>query len=465
MATKFDSLYQRSPIWIQNLALSLYGLKLRRMRYGATYERELAALRVSERFDAAQLRDLQTSKLRSLLRHALETVPHYRTAYRGIENAVTDATPSNFGARFPLLPKATVRNAADSFVSASTSQSDIATIFTSGTSGSPLPVRTTTDTIQTNYAFFARYLGWHGVTPRDHGATFAGRLIVPPHQTEPPFWRHNRATDTLLCSSYHLSERWLPAYVAGLSDYQPHFIDSYPSAVGTLAAFINRNGIDHRIRPRAVITSSETLLEGQRADIETAFGCKVRDHYGCAEMAAWITECEHGRYHVNPEFGIVEVLREDGTPCAAGEAGDMACTGFLNPTMPLIRYLIGDRAAMSEELCPCGRHFPVISQLMGRLDDQILTPDGRRVGRLDPAFKGGAGIIEAQIVQNQIDAVDVLVVAEPSFGADAQGKLIADLQHRLSQAMTIRIKVVNEIPRQRNGKFRSVVCNLKPDAK
>jgi len=396
-----------------------------------------------------------------LLTHAFEKVPYYRGLSRKQGVAAHQVDLKNLAVRMPVLPKQKLRRDSQEFVSEAPLSHPV-TIHTSGTSGSPLSVRTSREAVQSNYAFFARYLGWHGVHPRDHGATFAGRLIVPQRQKRPPFWRHNRAMDTLLLSSYHLAKQWLPAYVEALGQFQPHFIDAYPSAIATVAAFMNAGlgAVPNHITPRVIITSSETLQATQRDEIETAFGCKVRDHYGCAEMAALITECEHGSYNVNPEFGIVEILREDGSPCAPGEPGELCCTGFLNHRMPLIRYLIGDRATLSPRDCACGRAFPVIEQLLGRSDDIIVAPDGRQVGRLDPAFKGSDAIVEAQIIQHALDEVEVLVVAGAAFDDTASRRLRADLQHRLSSLMKIRIRTVDAIPRERNGKFRAVVSRI-----
>ena len=86
-------------------------------------------------------------------------------------------------------------------------------------------------------------------------------------------------------------------------------------------------------RPRLIVTTAETLLAFQRETIERAFSCPVTDQYGCTEMALFISQCEHGSYHVHPEYGIVEVLDERDRPVAPGEEGEVVCTGFVNRAM------------------------------------------------------------------------------------------------------------------------------------
>ncbi len=69
--------------------------------------------------------------------------------------------------------------------------------------------------------------------------------------------------------------------------------------------------------------------------------------------------CQHGRLHLWPEAGIVEVF--DGLELAPpGTTGELVCTGLLNTDMSLLRYRVGGsfystpgRKNFSEILCRC----------------------------------------------------------------------------------------------------------------
>jgi phenylacetate-CoA ligase len=260
--------------------------------------------------------------------------------------------------------------------------------------------------------------------------------------------------DTLF-SSYHLSDKNVPYYIAEMERLKPKFIDSYPSSIFRIADFICRNGIRHAIRPTVVITSSETLLDYQREVIERTFSCPVRDQYGNAEMAAFVAQCNHGSYHVAPEYGLIEILSESGDSLPAGESGQLCLTSFLNPAMPLIRYLIGDVGRMATSRCPCGRMTQILDGLEGRQDDTIVTPSGRNVGRLDPAFKGVTGVRMSQILQVSLDQVIVKIIADSTEAVD-QARLVENLQERLGNDVHISFSFVSEIEKEPNGKFRSV---------
>lgn len=449
MSSTATRLYFGSPVWVQNALVSAYGLRLRFLRYGRSQRRLLDELLESQWLPAEALRRLQLERLNQVLDHARRTVPLYR-------DRLPDAPLGSLEElrAIPVLHKADLRAKREAVVSGLYAGERLEEIHTGGTTGTPLTVYCDRATLQRNYAFFGRLRAWAGVRPGARTATFAGRPVVPPAQKEPPFWRMNVAGNAMLFSSYHIGPATLPHYVRRLASFCPELIDSYPSSIEPLARYVLDRGIT-TIRPRAIITSSETLDPAVRAMVMEAFGCPVLDHYGAAEMAALVTQCAEGSYHVNPEFGVVELVR-DGRTAEPGEAGEIVATGFINPVMPLVRYATGDMAAWREGECACGRAFPMLAGVEGRRDDVILTPEGRRVGRLDPIFKAVSSIYEAQIVQDAPDHVRVNVVGREMTRED-EASLLHELRLRVGPSMRIDIVRVDAIPRTSRGKFRAVV--------
>jgi len=211
------------------------------------------------------------------------------------------------------------------------------------------------------------------------------------------------------------------------------------------------------LRLDVVIANAEPLFDYQREAIARVFSCPVRETYGMAETVAAASECEAGQMHLWPESGVHEVM-DAGEPVPPGTPGELIATGLLNPDMPLVRYRVGDRVTFAEpaDTCPCGRTLPLLRKVEGRIDDVILTPDGRRVGRLDPVFKGGMPVVEAQIVQETHRRLRVLVVPSRGYN-EATGQEIAQrLRDRVGE-MEISVEVCKSIARSRNGKFRAVV--------
>lgn len=445
-------IYERAPIWAQHLIVSAYGARLRYLRYGRAQREQLASLRRSQWLTATELRRLQLEELNAQLARARSLVPFYRDR-GGIPDTL--ASLEELGS-IPIVRKDDLRLAGRGIVAEDVSNEKLLEIHTGGTTGKPLTVYCDRAVLQRNFAFFERFKDWAGIRPGMRIATFGGRIIVPHGQSRPPYWRHNLANRALLLSSYHLSPATVHAYADRLASFRADMLEGYPSSLAPVARHVLQTGRTD-IRPRAVITSSETLDPEMRTLFERAFGCRVFDQYGSAEMVVFVGQCEHGRYHVSPEFGHVEVLRDDLTAAEPGELGQIVATGFINPVMPLIRYATGDLAVRREDPCPCGRSFPVLERIEGRRDDVIVTPEGRWVGRLDPIFKAVSSIYETRIVQDAIDHVRVESVVDGEFTAEQEAVLHAELRNRLGPTMRIDIVRVNALPRTASGKLRSVV--------
>ena len=215
---------------------------------------------------------------------------------------------------------------------------------------------------------------------------------------------------------------------------------------------------------KVAIANAEPLMDHQRQAISEAFGCPVRETYGMAEMAAAGSECGHGSLHSWPEIGIAEVLKDSSDSAVEpGQSGRLIGTTLLNAEMPLIRYEVGDRAIADgfRDSCECGRTLPPLQRIEGRLNDLIVTPDGRRVYWLNPVFYG-IPIRESQIVQEVVEQLRVLVVAAPGFNTDAVELIRERLRARVGD-VDVRVETVESIPRTAGGKFRAVVSHLSLD--
>jgi phenylacetate-CoA ligase len=444
------TLYHKSPVWLQTLGLGVYGGYLRYLRYGRLHSSTLRRLMETQWLDGDAIQTLQLTELNALLRLARSSAIYERAGLPDHDlESLADLE------QLPFVKKAELRRPKLEVVPAGLARSARHVIHTGGTTGTPLKVYCTRQALQRNYAFFERFKSWTGFQRGDRVATFAGRSLIAAGQSTPPYWRTNHAARTRLFSSYHLGPATATLYLKALREWGPQLIDSYPSNLELLARHILSGG-GPRVSPRAIVTSSETLTPGARATIESAFDCRILDYYGSAEMAALITQCTAGSYHVNPEFGVVELIK-DGRQAQVGEVGEIVATGFTNPATPLVRYRTGDAAVRVRGSCSCGRAFPVLERIIGRMDDVIVTPDGRHVGRLDPIFKAVEGILETQIVQDRADHLRIEVVPGPDYREAAAVGLINALKQRVGSDMIIDVELVQSIPRTAAGKRRTVV--------
>lgn len=453
-----SALYQHSPRRVQEWILSGRSYARAFAREGATFRRLSKEIDASQWLDPAALAGYERARMRQTLVNASAEVPFYQESMAdlGVDARVAQL-PSDLS-RLPILTKDDVRNAGNRLVS-SASHGPCLTSNTSGTTGSPLKLHQNLSTVNREHAFIWRQLTWAGMRPGDRRAWIRGDMIVPASVTTGPFWRENAADKMLMMSSFHLSEANGRGYIEALETYNPTIIQAYPSSVTFLAAWMENNSIHYKGRAlRGIVTSSETMSLDAKKLVSRVFGCMVYDWYGQAERVAAIGTCEHGNYHVMSDYGYTELLP------VGNDLFEIVGTTYSNFTMPLIRYRCGDLVRRSKQAghCACGRHFPLVEEVIGRADDAVKLPDGRRVSAClaGNVFRGIHGILQGQIRQLSKESLDIFVVATKDYSPESADKLRGNIKLRIGDAMKINIHCVEELERTPRGKFKAVVCEI-----
>lgn len=459
-------LYWSAPLCVQDCAVTLYGAFLKARYEGHAHRLWLEELERSQWLDPCAARRLQTRWLRWFLCLARDESPYWRNvlAHAGLD--APEQVVLNDLVRLPLLDKETVIREQAQLQSARVASEglrrQVVWVQTSGTTGKALRLAVTTNAMAREYAFRDLHRSWGGIARGDRAAILMSFPIVPVRQTEPPYWRRNRAQNQLILSSPHISTQTMPAYLDALAEFSPEMIQGFPSGIYLLAlGCLDRD--DSRIRPRAVYTGSESLLPRQRSVIEAAFGCNVFDWYGTTELAGNIVECEMGRRHVKPDHSIVEFLTEDGRPAAPGETAEIVCTAFGNPATPLIRYRTGDLAVVGAGECECGRPGQLVDAIVGRTNDFIITPDGRHVRVSSDAFRHLPSIVEAQMVQSEPSSMTVRYVPRASFQRDDLRFIEQTIRSYTGNDIRMRFEAVDRVPRGPGGKYRYIVSKVPID--
>jgi phenylacetate-CoA ligase len=386
-------------------------------------------------------------------------VPYYREQWAARRRQGNRAS-WEYLENWPILEKEYLRQNPTAFVADDCVIRHMFYEHTSGTTGKPLDLWWSRKTIRAWYALFeARCRHWYGVSRHDRWAILGGQLITPRSQHRPPFWVWNAALNQLYMSSYHLAPDLIPYYFDALKHYRINYVLGYPSALYTIAHEALQTG-RRDLQMTVAITNAEPVFDYQRRAMAEAFQCPVRETYGMAEIVAAASECPAGKLHLWPEVGWVEVSQSV-QPIDSDAPSDLICTGLLNADMPLIRYRVGDSGVLPvvNEACSCGRTLPTLASIEGRVDDLLYTSDGRRIGRLDPVFKTQLPVREAQIIQETLGKVRVRYVPTADFTPAAARSMVQRLQERLG-TVEVLLERVDEVPRERNGKFRAVLCNL-----
>ncbi|MBK7949419.1 MAG: phenylacetate--CoA ligase family protein [Deltaproteobacteria bacterium] len=452
-----DALYAAMPIALQNLACTWAGHQRARARFTPHFHKRLREWEASGRSSNERLLEIQQDRLLTLVERARLFVPHY--AKLALPEPQGDADPNRgidrILASFPPLEKADYRDAPESFIAGDIAPERLVKGKTSGTTGSALPLWYTSESVAEEYAAVWRLRRSLGIELYAPHFSFGGQLLVPMAQSKPPYWRKNAWTGQTLFSLYHMTRANLPHYIDAMHALPAVYVQGYPSSLHLLArAMLDAGRALPAGKLRAVFTSSESLLAFHRSAIEEAFAAPIYDRYGTSELAVSMTGCPERRLHVDMEFGIVEVEVEEETEDWV--RGSLLVTGFANDATPFIRYRVGDVGTRSKRPCPCGRPGEVFLDVDGRIEDYVVTPDGRWIGRLDHIFKAQVDVAEAQILQETEAAIEVRFVPRRSFDARAEKELLKEIRSRLGDEIAIELVRVDEIPREANGKFRAV---------
>jgi phenylacetate-CoA ligase len=455
----YSAVYPRLPVVGQNWACTAGGWLRFRRRFNQHFQPTLAEWEESIAWPAERLHELQRKRLDCLIRVARENVPYYRDLDPPSEKREPLEAIGETLSRIPPLEKRAYRDQPRAFISRLVPRGRSLAGQTSGTTGTALPLRFTPRTLAEEYATVWRMRRRIGVDIRDPQLSFNGQIIVPFAQTREPFWRTNRYTHQTLFSIYHMTPRNLRAYVDAIHVTPARYVQGYPSSIHLVARALLEEGRPlESERLAGIFTSSESLLAYQRETIERAFGAPILDRYGVSELAVSMTECESHRLHVDMEFCIVEVEVTEETD--EYETGPLLITGLAHETTPLFRYRIGDVGSRAKRPCPCGRAGDSFLEVDGRIEDYVLTPDGRLVGRMDHVFKEQLEVAEAQILQHDQQSIDVLIVPRADYSETSERSVTKQIRSRLGHEIDIRIELVNSIPREPNGKFRAVKSSV-----
>lgn len=456
------SLYDASPAVLQDLMASIYGYRKNAFRYKHPKSKFWEAFyRDQLTWSEDQLREYQWNEFKTTLQQAFENVPFYRDRFRQLGLTPDDIKHADDVNKLPYTTKDDLRDHGKRIISEAFDPAEIAAHPTSGSTGQPLYLYSAREAIVRNHA-----VRWSQCRPGLRrgmpSANFTGLEIVKPARAKPPFWRTNYASRQRLYSVFHMSDQTLPAYVDDLNRFQPDWLYGYPSAIYTLAEFMERT--DRRLTKslRAVVTSSEECLDQYREVIERVFETTLWDEYGQAELGGLAFQCACGRLHENISYSFIEFVptgeQEDGF-----SVQELVCTSTINPAWPLIRYRVGDTALIDPNAsCPVGKPGRIIQRMHGRTSQFLETRDGRRISNISVMAKKCRHMKSCQAIQERPGEMTLRIVKDPLFVEADAADAIVEFRKKIGDEdkMAIRIEYADKPLLTRSGKFMMIVSKV-----
>jgi len=422
---------------------------------GTNIQQRLAGLRKSQWWSKAQIEELQTKKLKALVRHSYDNVPYYHRTFSQIGITPDDIKTKNDLRKIPVLTKDDIRKNLPDLLAKNIRKSERIELHSSGTTGEPMKYYIDKESYSADWAHTFRCWEWAGYHLGDPYVKFSLNARNSHLKNI-----QDKMLKCLYIYATGITEHSIEREIEIIRRFNPIIIRDYASHMYTMAKLMEKSNIQYR--GAVVATTGDMLYPHYRELIENQFHCKIFDGYG-GESTPISFECEeHDGYHICDEDVIVEFLA-DFENVTSGELGRIVFTNLNNYAMPFIRYEIGDIGKYSDESCPCGRGLQLMKSIEGRDSEIIMTPTGDFVVAqfFTILFKYINGVDQFQVTQERIDHLDVKIVKNLFFTDSDMNHIKNELQKRMGSDVKIEINFVNEIPLfGRSGKWRSVISKV-----
>jgi len=417
-----------------------------------------------------KMNTLQQDRLKNLLTHAYLHVPYYREVLpkAGVINNDHSVNLRNFS-RIPLLDKSLIRNHYEELKSDDLSTRKWYENTSGGSTGEP--VRFVQDKKYHDVAFAVKMFDdlWSGYTIGDRKIILWGSerdLLVGKEtfRTLTGRWLRN---ETYL-NTFRITPEQMHAYVKCINDFQPVQILAYVASLYELSCFIEQEKLSIH-SPRSIMVSAGVLHAHMRETIERIFKAPVFNRYGSREVGDIACECDqHQGLHISPFTHHVEILRQDGSPVNLGEMGEIVITLLTNYAMPLIRYRIGDIGLWSERPCTCGRIWPMLNYVSGKMWDIFRTKSGTQAHGeyFIRIFYFQDWIKKFQVIQEDFDFIRALIVpnGQESKIREMYAKEIDMITEKIrfvmGQDCRVQFDFVEDIDPTASGKYHYIISKV-----
>ncbi len=415
-------------------------------------------LRHNETLPSEQLTRLQNDRAADIARFAAGETEFYARTFTEHGIRLDQLDDPYEWQRIPLLTRAIAKENENALKSTESNPRTAREAKTGGSTGEPL--RTQADNRVPMLSAAWRMYGWWGVQPWDNLAR-VGRWGFGRAATIKNFvtWWPSRQVylDAMLFDADSMRE-----FHRHLVRVKPALIEGYVGAMTEFANFLDAENLTIPT-PIAIATTAAPLTPNVRARLESVYGAPTYDEYRGSEINWLAGECsEQNGLHQFADLRRIEVVDEEGRAVPPGTMGDIVVTDLTNRVFPLIRYRPGDRGALLDQSCPCGRTLPLMAQPQGRTTDIIRLPGGRILNHgLMAMFAHRPEAVRIfQLHQHADHSITIRVVRGEASDAEAAIETAVEaLRRRIDNEVPVTVEYVADLP-YTGGKTKYVISDL-----
>jgi phenylacetate-CoA ligase len=447
---------------IRNIITEKMLLPLSDKALGRSISTHLAFLEKSQWWSAEELEQFQNKRLKIVIEHAYNNVPYYRQVFDNLGLTPKDIQTKADLVKLPILKKDDIRkNFPHAIVDKKLQKGTYNNGSTSGSTGEPLKYYLSKEAYSFNIACGLRAWQMHGYR--------LGDSYIKASQNQRKT-TEKKLQDKVMNNHYlylkNIDRNTLNDAIKTIEEVKPTVIRCYPDPLEFLADEILANKINPKVfrSLKAIATTGNVLHDKARLKIEKAFNTRVFDGYSC-EGSPPFFECEtHTCYHGAMEYGISEFI--DVTDSKDGlKQGRHIVTNLWNLATPFIRYDSQDELEWDENhTCTCGRNLIAIKRILGRDNDILTTPNGKKiiVHIFTIFFSKTDSVSQFQVIQETPTEVSLNLVVKDNYDSEEETKIRTFCREVFDdETVAVHVKIVDAIIPSANGKRRFLInkCN------
>jgi phenylacetate-CoA ligase len=409
------------------------------------FSRYCNLLEKREALSDGQIKDFQFDQLKCTLIHAYQTVPYYTELFDKISFDPLKFSDFDEMNVIPFLTRKIITENFDKLISKKKVKNGYYTSTTGGSTGSPLKFLLDYDSVFKENAFIYYYRKKLGYELNDRMATFRQAKFGK------ELWQFNPMHNELIFFPIKITRATIVKITKKINEFKPKYLNGYLSSIWFFAKLLDENNVKHNLDLKGIFLMSENIDEKQRAFIEEYFKVNSLVHYGHSERCVIAEEISKKLYSFDPYYGFTEQIpNENGGYNIVG-------TGFLNTSMPFIRYKTDDICTPEKEYYHIeGKRSSTIG-LYGINDEFIPCA---LFDLSNPVFKN---IIRSQFIQSEKGKADLLIIVGKNFKM-SELSIIKDLLTKKSKNIIDINVIIAETPvLSPRGKFEDYISYLKKD--
>lgn len=383
-----------------------------------------------------KLRDLQTERMRVILKHAYENVKAYRRLYKMYGIDIRKIKEIEDLKMLPIVTRTDLQQYSDWIYKPAIKTN----MRTGGSTGEPMSYHEDEITRHMRAQKHHRGWLWSGFDQDIHR-----RAIICSS-------RGSVKSRYVLKIRGDIEKKDMKMILDQLKSFEPLQLRAYVSSAYIMAQWILKN--NYEIIIPSINLIAEQLYPTIKEIIEKAFNGKVFEEYVCCDGGSSAWDCEEREgLHETMERAIIE----------HDENNNMIVTDLWNMAFPFIRYVNGDKIFKMESVCSCGRALPLI-KIQGRDNDILTLP----AGCLSPSFllhhisheltelKRPVDFKSYQLIQESETSIVMSLIKGKNFKTEDERTLMR-IMSEICKGMNIEINYVDALEKSKSGKIKFII--------